>query len=66
MKCPYCQGRLPVIVRKATSYETEFTGQLKTTVIKECPQGCMHREAIRKGLIKVQEVGDKQNNGNYN
>lgn len=50
--CPYCGIKLPTETRRATPFETELTGQLHTTTIKECPNGCMHREAIRKGLIK--------------
>ena len=49
--CPYCRTKLPVAVRKALPIETELTGQLETTCVKECPMGCMHREAKRKGLI---------------
>jgi len=52
--CPYCGEKLPIQVRKSLSYEIEITGQATTLIIKECPNGCMHKEAIRKGLIKAE------------
>lgn len=52
--CPYCNAKLPMHTRKAWPIETELTGQTRTTIIKECPNGCMHREALRKGLVKAE------------
>ena len=49
--CPYCGTKLPLYTCKARAYETEITGQTKITCVRECPRGCMHQEAIRKGLI---------------